>query len=181
MVPEPLAGRLQRARACFGDPCAEVIPPHITLIPPTAVPQADLPGLADRIGALSAQFPGFSVRLRGVDTFRPVSPVVFAKVAEGFEQCQALAARLRSVVTDLEERFPYHPHVTLAQDAPEPSLNRAQYALDSLDETFTVGTVEVCLLESDAVWHSCRQFPLAASQTKAPSPITVAANHLEPA
>ncbi len=32
-VPEPWAGELQRYRASFGDPLAEAIPTHITLVP----------------------------------------------------------------------------------------------------------------------------------------------------
>ena len=36
-IPEPWSATLQRAREDFGDPMAAAIPPHVTLLPPTAV------------------------------------------------------------------------------------------------------------------------------------------------
>ena len=33
-IPEPFAGELQRLRASFGDPLAEAIPSHVTLMSP---------------------------------------------------------------------------------------------------------------------------------------------------
>ena len=40
-IPEPYGSQLQSARARLGDPQAPAIPPHITLLGPTAIDPAD--------------------------------------------------------------------------------------------------------------------------------------------
>ncbi|MDR1188679.1 MAG: 2'-5' RNA ligase family protein [Bifidobacteriaceae bacterium] len=161
MVPPPLADRLRRLRRSCGDPRADSAPPHITVIPPTSVARAALPGLISGIENCAARFQRFRVRLAGTGTFRPVSPVVYARLAEGFDSCRALEAQVRPVVDGLEDRFPYHPHVTIAQDVPKTTLDTAARAVDGLDESFTAGDLDLCLLEHDAVWRPLRRFELA--------------------
>ena len=65
------------------------------------------------------------MRLRGTDTFRPLSPVVYVHLVEGADVCDELQERVRSgpVVRDLQ--FPYHPHVTVAHGIPEEAMDRA--------------------------------------------------------
>jgi 2'-5' RNA ligase len=165
MVPPPLDERLRRIRRASGDPRPDDAPPHITVIPPTPVDRPSLRALIRRIAAQTARVERFEVRLRGAGTFRPVSPVVFAKVEGGFEACKALEAEVRRALDRLEDRFPYHPHVTVAQDAPDASLDQTEQAIAALDESFTVGAVEVCLLQSDAVWRPLSSCPLAGASS----------------
>ncbi|MDR0593947.1 MAG: 2'-5' RNA ligase family protein [Bifidobacteriaceae bacterium] len=183
MVPPPLSGRLHRLRRASGDPAADSAPPHITVIPPMPVDRSALPGAMRRVQAVAAQVQRFEVRLRGAGTFRPVSPVVFAQVDEGFEVCQVLAARVRAALGAPADRFPYHPHVTVAQDAPDAQLDRVQQALDGFDASFTAQTVEVSQLESDAVWRRLRRFQLAAPASGAPglaAPASTARHEVAP-
>ncbi|MDR3107115.1 MAG: 2'-5' RNA ligase family protein [Bifidobacteriaceae bacterium] len=162
MVPPPLDGRLRQLRRACGDPDADAAPPHITVIPPAPVGRTALPGILRHVQTEAARFRRFQVRLHGAGSFCPVSPVVFAKVAEGFKDCQALEARLRPALEGLEACFPYHPHVTVAQDTPQAQLDQAAEALDGFDEWFSVEELEVSQLEPDAVWRPLRRFPLAA-------------------
>ncbi|MDR1441963.1 MAG: 2'-5' RNA ligase family protein [Bifidobacteriaceae bacterium] len=164
MVPPPQADRLRQIRLLSGDPQGGTAQPHITVIPPTAVDRAGLGALLDGIGRRVSQFQPFQVRLSGAGTFRPVSPVVYAKLAEGFDTCQALEAQVRLAVDGLEDRFPYCPHVTVAQDVPESGLDGAERAIDGLDETFTITAVDVCWLETESVWRPLRRFWLARSE-----------------
>ncbi|MDR3360446.1 MAG: 2'-5' RNA ligase family protein [Bifidobacteriaceae bacterium] len=160
LVPDPLAAKLRQARRSFGD--ADASPPHITVIPPTPVPADGVAQVVDRISRRAAGFGPFTVRLRGAATFRPVSPVVYARLEEGFERCQALEALLRDAVTGLEDRFPYQPHVTVANGCADAVLSRAEAALSQLDAAFRVDTLDVSLLRPDGAWQPVRRLPLAS-------------------
>jgi 2'-5' RNA ligase len=163
VVPSPLRERLLQVRRACGDPQAEAFPPHITVIPPTAVSRSALPAMLDRIETRIGQCGPFNVRLRGAGTFRPVTPVVFAKLVEGAGACAALESQVREAIGHPEGRFPYEPHVTVAQDATDAVLDQAENAIGDLDEGFAVDALEVCLLQPDAVWQPLRRFPLAPS------------------
>jgi len=79
-VPDPHGAELQRWRADFGDPLANAIPAHVTLLPPTVVPPSMTPDVAAHLAEVAARTKPFVVRLRGTGSFRPVSPVVYVRV-----------------------------------------------------------------------------------------------------
>ena len=105
-VPEPYGSFLQRKREGFGDPAAPGIPTHITLLPPTQVRADALPAIERHLAEVAAGFRPFPLRLEGTGTFRPLSPVVFVKVAEGVAGCTALQARIRAASGPLRTRAP---------------------------------------------------------------------------
>jgi 2'-5' RNA ligase len=78
------------------------------------------------------------VRLRGTGTFRPVSPVVFVGVVEGIAGCEMLAAATRGGPLAIRAHFPYHPHVTVAQDLTDDLLDRAFAELAGYEAGFDV-------------------------------------------
>jgi 2'-5' RNA ligase len=166
-LPAHLGERLGRARESFDDPDARLTPPHITLIPPTAVEGSTLEAVRDHLEAVGAATDPFTVRLHGTATFRPVSPVVYVAVEEGYDQCVQLEKDVRTGPLDVELQFPFHPHVTVAHAVDDATMNRAQLAMDGFDETFEVSTINLCLLSDDDVWHPLDHFPL----TGAPAPV----------
>lgn len=93
-LPEPYATELQQHRASFGDPQADAIPTHVTLVPPTAVPD-ELDEIESHLREVAARHEPFNLRIRGTATFRPVSPVVFVNVTDGISSCELLAADVR--------------------------------------------------------------------------------------
>ena len=162
-IPEPYGGELQRWRAAFGDPLAEAIPTHVTLLPPSQVDNddADAMDVIERhLLAVAESAQPFTMRLRGTGTFRPVSPVVFVAVAEGISSCELLAEGVRSGPLHRELTFPYHPHVTIAHDLPEHVLDKAYEALDSYTCAFTVQTFSLFEHGPDLVWRPQRDFAL---------------------
>ncbi len=167
-VPEPWAGELQRYRASFGDSLAEAIPTHVTLVPPTPVPDP-LDRIEQHLDEVAAAVPRFRLRLKGTATFRPVSPVVFVVVTTGFAVCEKLAAAIRSGPLLQELTFPYHPHVTVAHDLDDSSLDRAQESLADVACAFDVEAFHLYVHGADGVWRPRRSFPLAARATGAPS------------
>jgi len=159
-VPEPYGTQLRRHRASFGDSQAETVPTHITLLPPAAIPDGDLPDIEKHLGEVAASHPAFNTQLRGSDTFRPLSPVVFVAVAAGFSECEQLATDVRSgpLVRDLP--FPFHPHVTVAHDLPDPALDRAAEELSDFDCRFDVRSFALYVHDEGSGWLAKRDFVL---------------------
>ncbi|MHA7218459.1 2'-5' RNA ligase family protein [Arthrobacter sp. MDT1-48-3] len=135
-IPEPLAGALESWRASFGDPMAAVVPPHITLI--TTTPASDWDATIDHVRAVARAQRPFEVRLRSTGSFRPVSPVVFLKLVEGFDECVELHARLQTGPLERDLDFPFHPHVTVAHDVSEAGMDAAVEELHAFEASFEV-------------------------------------------
>jgi 2'-5' RNA ligase len=158
-LPEPIHSELQRWREQLGDPNASAIPPHITLLPPTALRDRDLPRVEEHLRQVAAAEEPFDVHLRGSSTFRPVSPVVFVPLALGISGCERVEAKVRSGPLDRELSFPYHPHVTVAHDVGEDMLDRAFEALASYDAHLRVWGFTLFEQGPDKVWRPQRDFP----------------------
>ncbi|MGW1340123.1 2'-5' RNA ligase family protein [Kribbella sp. NPDC002412] len=159
-IAEPYGSELQKHRADFGDPMALSIPTHVTLLPPTEIDDADLGLIDDHLLEVAARFPSFRIRLRGTATFRPISPVVFVPLAEGISSCEVLQSQVRSGPLQVELRFPYHPHVTVAHDLDKEALDRAYDALAEYDCAFDVDAFSRYEHGADGVWRPQRSFPL---------------------
>ncbi len=135
-IPEPLAGDLESWRGSFGDPMAAVVPPHITLI--TTTPASDWDETIDHVRSVARRQRPFTVRLVGTGSFRPVSPVVFLNLEEGFDECVALHTQLQAGPLDRDLEFPFHPHVTVAHDVSEAGLDAAVEVLQAIEASFEV-------------------------------------------
>jgi 2'-5' RNA ligase len=157
-VPDPYGAAIQDARAGHGDPRARSIPTHVTLLPPTEVPSAALPAIEKHLKAVAAANRPFRMLLQGSGTFRPVSPVVFVRVEEGAQECRILEAEVRSGPLARELAFPYHPHVTVAHDLPEPVLDEAQEKARGFHASFTVPGFGLSRFGHDEVWRPWRAY-----------------------
>ena len=166
-VPEPYGVVLQGARARFGDPWAEFIPPHITLLGPTVVEHDDIIPVDEHLAAVAEQHAPFVLRLHGTGTFRPVSPVVFVRVAQGGAECERLERSVRSGVLAQELRFSYHPHVTVAHEVADDQLDAAFAGLDDFDASFVVDSFHSYAHGDDGVWRPVRDFSLTGSPADA--------------
>ena len=167
-VPEPMATQVQEFRTSLGDD-ATGVPTHITLVPPTDVGDADgvTEAVAETLATAAAMCPPFPVRLRGADTFRPVSPVAFVKVEQGQECLGRLAARARSGVLDTPAAFPFHPHVTLAHGVSDDDLDRAMTEHRDVDLSFVVDAVTLYRHDGEA-WSPVRSFRLTGDPDQMP-------------
>ncbi|MFC3298549.1 2',5' RNA ligase family [Arthrobacter agilis] len=135
-IPDPLAGLLEAWRASFGDPMAAVVPPHITLI--TTTPASDWDATIAHVRTVAGGQRPFTVRLFGTGSFRPVSPVVFLRIVDGFDECVELHSRLQTGPLDRDLDFPFHPHVTVAHDVSEAGMDAAIDELRSFEASFDV-------------------------------------------
>ena len=157
-IPEPWATQLRDYRHSIGDAQAETTPTHITLVPPTEV--EELSEVKAVLDEASARVDGFEVHLRGTGTFRPTSPVVFVSVAQGIAQCERLAEAVRQGPLETDLKFPYHPHVTVAQHVPEAALDRAFDELADFDCQFDVDHFHLYVHDDRSGWRPLRTYPL---------------------
>ncbi|WP_432498616.1 2'-5' RNA ligase family protein [Kineococcus gypseus] len=161
-VPDPHAAELTAHRADFGDPLAHAVPPHITLLPPSELPAGALEEVRAHLRRTAAEQAPFVVHLRGTATFRPVSPVVFVQLSRGISECELLQSRVRRGPLTRELSFPFHPHVTVAHDVPEPALDRAELVLRDWEATFTVKGFSLYEHGADGVWRPREDFGFTA-------------------
>jgi len=90
--------------------------PHITLLPPRLV-RHPARALSEALDASVSRIRAFEVTLGDVEIF-PITDVIYLSVRGGWPEAVHAhgvlsAGRLRS-----REAFPFHPHVTLAQNIP---------------------------------------------------------------
>jgi 2'-5' RNA ligase len=167
-LPEPYTSELQGWRERLGDPNAAGIPPHITLLPPTALSGDQLPEVEEHLRRVAAGEAPFEVHLRGSATFRPVSPVVFVPLVRGISECERVESQVRSGPLARELPFPYHPHVTVAHDLGEQALDRAFAELRSYEARFTVWGFTLFEQGRDRVWRPQRDFPFGGGGLPGP-------------
>jgi 2'-5' RNA ligase len=159
-IPSPHAEMLQAKRASFGDPLAESIPTHVTLLPPTEMAEDELEAAVKHLEEVAAQGRRFPMVLRGTGTFRPTSPVVFVQVSGGIADCELLEKDVRQGPLDRSLDFNYHPHVTVAHHVPEPNLDRAFTELSDFECAFEVEEFHLYEHGDDGVWRPVRSFAL---------------------
>ena len=162
-IPEPWAKDLQDYRISIGDETAQMIPTHITLVPPVELRDGELPVVEEHLACVADAFESFRIHLRGTGTFRPVSPVVFVSLVEGISQTELLADAVRRGPLAHELSFPYHPHVTIAHHLDDSTLDRAFAELADFECVF--GAEEFQLFEHDEQvgWQPTRAFELRPS------------------
>jgi 2'-5' RNA ligase len=159
-VPEPWAQLLVDWRAKVGDPQASLVPPHVTLLPPTEVPVSERPAITEHLTQVARSHPPFDMHLAGTGTFSPVSDVVFVAVARGIGSCELIANDVRSGPLERSLSFPYHPHVTVAHDVPGDMLDFAYSGLADLSAEFRVDRFTEFEQTSSGAWAIAREYPL---------------------
>lgn len=158
-VPTPHAGVLSAARLASGDPEGWSIAPHVTLVGPAVVARDAVASVDEHLAGVAQRHGPFVVHLRGTGTFRPVSPVVFVALARGIADCEQLERNIRCGPLDGPLRFPYHPHVTVAQDVEDGALDVVEEELADFDGTFVVTAFDRYVLD-EGTWRPARSFPL---------------------
>ncbi len=166
-VPEPYGGRLQDWRRRFGDPMADAIPTHVTLLPPTQVSADALTEVEDHLGHVATAERVFPMQLRGTGTFRPVSPVVFVALALGIGDCERIEEQVRAGPLARRLPFPYHPHVTVAYDLPDAVLDSAYLELAEYAAQFSVECFHLYEHGPDGVWRPRGEYVLDGASTSA--------------
>ena len=159
-VPEPWAQLLVDWRSKVCDPQAAVVPPHVTILPPTEVRAAERTEISAHLATVARSHQAFDMHLAGTGTFRPVSDVVFVAVARGIGNCELLANDVRRGPLARPLSFPYHPHVTIAHDVPTDMLELAFSGLADVSAEFRVDHFTEFEQTADGLWTVAREYPL---------------------
>ena len=171
-IPAPFAGELQRLRASFGDPSAQKIPTHVTLLSPTEITEDQVSEIHEHLEHVAAAQAPFTMRLRSTGTFRPISPVVFVQVAGGISECERIEQVIRTGPLKREARFYYHPHVTIAHHVDDAAMDRAFNELASYECSFEVGAFHLYEHGDDLVWREVRSFDFGTGANSQPGRVT---------
>lgn len=160
-IPEPWGSILTRHRAKAGDPQAAYVPAHVTLLGPTEIDAANLSRVEKQLGEIASAHPPFTLHLRGTGTFRPVTEVVFVTVAAGISECEQLNAAIHEIEgIERTAKFPYHPHVTVAQDVTPAQLDAVFDDLAGFEAQFRVAGFTLFEHGSDGRWRPQRDYAL---------------------
>lgn len=162
-IPEPYFTQLRDMRRAVGDPQAEAVPPHVTLMPPTDVAKVSLPDFTVHLREVAARIAPFRMILRGTGTFRPTSPVVYVQLAQGVSGCELLEEAVRSGPVSRPLDFRYHPHVTIAHHLGPDELDRAFEDNKLFEADFPVTSFHLYYQEDDGSWRAVEEFPLVGA------------------
>lgn len=149
--PPRIAEELQRWRASFGDPLAATVPAHITLV--TTTMTQDWEATRRHVRDVAGRQEPFTVTIAGTGSFRPISPVVFLKVEDGFGECVSLHRQLQRGPLERDLPFAYHPHVTVAHDVAPESLDEAETALKNYRASFPVASMGLYEHDDNGIWQ----------------------------
>jgi 2'-5' RNA ligase len=162
-IPEPWGSQLTRRRAAAGDPQAAYTPAHVTLLGPTEVATDGLPAVERHLEKVASAHQPFPLHLRGTGTFRPVTEVVFVTVAQGISECELLAGAIAAADgVHRDGRFPYHPHVTVAQDVAPAALDAVFEDLAAFSARFEVVSFTLFSHGGEGLWRRRRDFSLGS-------------------
>jgi 2'-5' RNA ligase len=160
-IPEPWGRKLTRRRADAGDPQAAYTPAHVTLLGPTEVATEAMPAVEKHLEEVATAQEPFTIHLRGTGTFRPITEVVFVTPAVGISECELLAGAIAAADgVRRDARFPYHPHVTVAQDVPAAALDAVFDDLAGFSARFDVTGFTLFTHGGEGPWRPRRDFVL---------------------
>jgi 2'-5' RNA ligase len=90
------------------------LPAHITVLPPRLLHGSEAEAVAS-VEAVCRNASPFEVVMGEVETFVPVTPTVFLRVAHAAYRLRELHDQLNRDVLGCEEEWPYMPHLTIVK------------------------------------------------------------------
>ena len=122
-VKTPVGEFVERLRGEL-HPALSHLPAHLTVLPPRL-----LQGTEDEarqvVESVCRQASPFEVVMGEVETFLPVTPTVFIRVAHAAYRLRELHDQLNSNALRADEPWPYMPHLTIVKVATEAQANHA--------------------------------------------------------
>ena len=129
----PLAALLDEIRHDFAPESRAKA--HVTILPPRPLvafaaepPATPAAEAMEQLKVRLQEFPPFKVELGEIEIFKGTQ-VIYVSIQSGFAELERMHAALNAGRVAFQEPYPYHPHVTIAQElAPEDVHNAAQFA-----------------------------------------------------
>ena len=100
------------------------LPAHVTILPPRWLKGGEIAAL-ETLEDICSQAEPFEVTLGEVETFVPVTPTVFIRVAHAAHRMRELHDRLNTQALACTEEWPYMPHLTIVKVSTEALAEQA--------------------------------------------------------
>lgn len=152
-VPAPCGDDILQWRMGFGDPFADRMPTHVTLLLPPPLAASDIDQLGRTLDEIAGRWSPFEVAMGPIGTFRPVSPVVYLQVSAEGEAFHKLERALISAHGHVEREHDFVPHVTLAMNVGDGLLDAAAEALADYSCRWVAGSMSLFRRHTDGRWH----------------------------
>ena len=99
---------------------------HVSVLPPRPLAaESEWEAARDQARALAGRGAAFQVEATGVHVF-PVTDVIYIDVGKGEAELRQMHEAMDSQRLAWQEPYPYHPHITLAQDVPGDRVREIQ-------------------------------------------------------
>jgi 2'-5' RNA ligase len=158
-VPEPWGEDLTQWRIGFGDPHAEKILAHITLLPPLRMSREKFQNFPTRLESELGGLRAFEMSLGPIGSFRPVSPVVYLEAHAEGSTLQTVHQAVWHAADCPPQRHPFVPHCTVAMDVPDSVLDAASSALENYAARWTVPEIAILTRDAQGFWSPGPQIP----------------------
>jgi 2'-5' RNA ligase len=153
-IPDPLARFLDDLRIELTPDCKPRA--HVTILPPRPLAGE----LKEAVGQIARDTKGmspFRVRLGEIEIFDK-SQVVYLGIAEGVTELREFYHALNHSALEYKEPFPYHPHITIAQNicaddaAPLAAIARERWADYRGPRDFVVSSLSFVQHVAPSIW-----------------------------
>jgi len=147
------------------------LPAHVTILPPRRLQGGELSAL-ETLEDICSQAEPFEVTLGDVETFVPVTPTVFIRVARGAHRMHELHDRLNTHALAFTEEWPYMPHLTIVKVISEELAQKAyifardRWALFEGDRSIALNELTFVREEEQNCWVDLAGIPLGRSLVK---------------
>ncbi|HUE02133.1 MAG TPA: 2'-5' RNA ligase family protein [Bryobacteraceae bacterium] len=113
-IPGPLGKSLDDLRRKLVPGCNPHA--HVSLLPPRPL-AVEWPVASQQVRAIMDHWAPFEVELTGIEIF-PETEVIYIEVGRGAAELCRMHAAMNAGTLEFRDPFPYHPHITLAQELP---------------------------------------------------------------
>jgi len=163
-LPDPLARFLDRLRLELTPDCNPRA--HVTILPPRPL-NGEIKVTIQELSEETRLFPPFEIVLGDIRVF-PVSNVIYVSLLKGENELHALHENLNAGQLEYDGPFPYHPHITIAQDICPPdrvdelaARAREKWAAYDGPRNFMVEKLSFVQNVAPHAWVDVAQIPLA--------------------
>lgn len=175
LLPEPLRTEVRALRRALGSPSVDMQPPHITLVAPVNVREEQVAEAVGVLRSAAATVGRLRLRLGPIDTFAPVSPVLFLGVhGVDVNALRSLVPLLRvgPLLRDVDRA--YVPHCTLHESADDARIGSAILSLNQFRAVCEIDRIDLLEQHDDRVWRTLTDVALAAPVVRGRGGIEVA-------
>jgi 2'-5' RNA ligase len=148
---------------------------HVTLLPPRLLQGKESAAL-EMLEEICKDVEPFEVSLGEVETFIPVTPTVFIRVAHAAHRMRELHDRLNAKGLACNEQWPYFPHLTIikmgAEDQAQDAYRVARTRWAEFDESRCIEIRDLTFVREAAQnrWVDLAAIPLGQRLARTSSP-----------